>query len=152
MQVINFHLNGVPRKVITDPQKKLLEVIRKDLKLVGTKEGCSAGHCGTCTVLIDGDPVLACRYPVLKVQGKSVITIEGIGSVERPHPLQLAFSKVGAIQCGFCTPGLIVRSKALLDKNPQPSREEIEKFLQPHLCRCTGYQRSSRPSIWLPRS
>lgn len=141
MQVISFHLNGVPRKVITDPQKKLIEVIRKDLKLVGTKEGCSAGHCGTCTVLIDGEAVLACRYPVIKVQGKSVITIEGIGSVERPHPLQLAFAKVGAIQCGFCTPGLIVRSKALLDKNPQPSREEIEKFLQPHLCRCTGYQK-----------
>ena len=141
MQVISFHLNGGPRKVITDPQKKLLEVIRKDLKLVGTKEGCSAGHCGTCTVLIDGEPVLACRYPVIKTQGRSVITIEGIGSAERPHPLQLAFAKSGAIQCGFCTPGLIVRSKALLDKNPKPSREEIAIFLQPHLCRCTGYQK-----------
>ena len=141
MQAIIFLLNGVPRKVITDPQRKLLEVIRKDLRLTGTKEGCSGGHCGTCTVLIDGEVFLACRIPVLKAQGRSVITIEGIGTADQPHPLQLAFAKAGAIQCGFCTPGLIVRSKALLDKNPRPGRDEIETFLQPHLCRCTGYQK-----------
>ncbi|MBI5603191.1 MAG: molybdopterin-dependent oxidoreductase [Deltaproteobacteria bacterium] len=141
MQEISFRLNGVRRKVITDPQKKLLEVIRKDLKLVGTKEGCSEGYCGTCTVLLDGKATLACRVPVSKVQGRSVTTIEGLGTIDRPHPLQLAFARAGAIQCGFCTPGLILRSKALLDENPRPERPEIEKALQPHLCRCTGYQK-----------
>ncbi len=141
MQEISFRLNGVPRKVITDPQKKLLEVIRKDLKLVGTKVGCSEGHCGTCTVLLDGKATLACRVPVSKVQGRSVTTIEGLGTIDRPHPLQLAFARAGAIQCGFCTPGLILRSKALLDENSRPERPEIEKALQPHLCRCTGYQK-----------
>ncbi|MBI5586581.1 MAG: molybdopterin-dependent oxidoreductase [Deltaproteobacteria bacterium] len=141
MQAIQFVLNGVPRKVITDPQRKLVEVIRRDLKLTGTKEGCKEGHCGTCTVLLDGQAVLACKIPVIKVRGREVTTIEGLGSADRPHPLQLAFAKAGAIQCGFCTPGLILRSKALLDKNPHPGREEIKAALQPHLCRCTGYQK-----------
>ncbi len=102
MQVINFQLNGVPRKVITDPQKKLLEVIRKDLKLVGTKEGCSAGHCGTCTVLIDGEPVLACRYPVSKVQGRSVTTIEGIGYRRTAPPAAIGLcQEPGPFNAGF---------------------------------------------------
>jgi aldehyde oxidoreductase len=141
MQEINFILNGAPRKVIVDPQKSLLKVIREDLRLTGTKEACSAGHCGTCAVLVDGEVVLACRYPVAKVQGKEVTTIEGIGTLRNPHPLQLAFAKTGAIQCGFCTPGMIVRAKSLLDGNPKPKREEIKKAIQPHLCRCTGYQK-----------
>ena len=141
MQEVSFVLNGVPRTVIADPERSLLKVIREDLKLTGTKDGCSAGHCGTCAVLIDGDVVLACRYPVAKARGKKVITIEGIGSMENPHPLQLAFAKAGAIQCGFCTPGMIIRSKALLDKKQRPSREEIKNALQAHLCRCTGYQK-----------
>jgi aldehyde oxidoreductase len=141
MQEINFILNGAPRRVIVDPQKSLLKVIREDLRLTGTKEACSAGHCGTCAVLVDGEVVLACRYPVAKVQGKEVTTIEGIGTLKNPHPLQLAFAKMGAIQCGFCTPGMIVRAKSLLDGNPKPNREEIKKAIQPHLCRCTGYQK-----------
>lgn len=141
MEVINFHFNGVPRKVITDPGKKLLEVIRKDLKCTGTKEGCGEGHCGTCTVLLDGKAVLSCKIPLSKVQGRSVITIEGLGTFAQPHALQLAFAKAGAIQCGFCTPGMILRAKALLDENPNPERTLIEKTLQPHLCRCTGYQK-----------
>jgi aldehyde oxidoreductase len=141
MQEINFALNGVPRKLIVDPQKSLLRVIREDLRLTGTKEGCSAGHCGTCAVLLDGEVVLSCRYPVIKAQGKEITTIEGIGTLKNPHPLQLAFAKTGAIQCGFCTPGMIVRAKSLLDKNHKPNREEIKKALQPHLCRCTGYQK-----------
>ncbi len=141
MQAIEFQVNGIPRKIVTDPQRKLSEVIRKDLKLTGTKEGCKEGHCGTCTVLLDGQAVLACKIPVIKVRGRAVTTIEGLGTPDQPHPLQLAFAKAGAIQCGFCTPGLILRSKALLDKKPGPSRSEIVNALQPHLCRCTGYQK-----------
>jgi aldehyde oxidoreductase len=141
MHEIGFILNGVSRKVITDPEKSLLKVIREDFRLTGTKDGCSAGHCGTCAVLVEGAVVLSCRYPVAKAGGKNVTTIEGIGSMANPHQLQLAFAKAGAIQCGFCTPGMIIRSKALLDKNPRPSREEIKDALQAHLCRCTGYQK-----------
>ncbi len=141
MQEINFILNGAPRRVIVDPQKSLLKVIREDLKLTGTKDGCSAGHCGTCAVLVEDEVVLSCRVPVAKVHGKEITTIEGIGTLKNPHPLQLAFAKTGAIQCGFCTPGMIVRAKSILDKNLNPSRDEIKKALQPHICRCTGYQK-----------
>jgi selenium-dependent xanthine dehydrogenase len=141
MQEISFMINGTPRRVIVDPQKNLLKVIREDLKLTGTKEGCSAGHCGTCAVLMEGEVILACRVPVAKTQGKEITTIEGIGTLQNPHPLQLAFAKTGAIQCGFCTPGMIVRAKSILDKNLDPSRDEIKKALQPHICRCTGYQK-----------
>ncbi len=141
MQEIRFIVNEVPRRVIVDPQKSLLKVIREDLKLTGTKEGCSAGHCGTCAVLVDGEVVLSCRYPVAKTKDKEITTIEGIGTLKNPHPLQLAFAKAGAIQCGFCTPGMIIRSKSLLDKTLSPTKEEIKKALQPHICRCTGYQK-----------
>ncbi|MGZ3605387.1 MAG: molybdopterin-dependent oxidoreductase, partial [Thermodesulfobacteriota bacterium] len=141
MHEINFILNGAPRRIIVDPQKSLLKVIREDLKLTGTKDGCSAGHCGTCAVLMDSEVVLSCRVPVTKAQGKEITTIEGIGTLKNPHPLQLAFAKTGAIQCGYCTPGMIVRAKSILDKNPDPSRDEIKKALQPHICRCTGYQK-----------
>ncbi len=141
MREINFILNGTPRRLIVDPEKSLLKVVREDLGLTGTKEGCSAGHCGTCAVLIEGQVVLACRYPVIKAQGREITTIEGIGTLQNPHPVQLAFAKAGAIQCGFCTPGMIIRSKSILDKNLNPTREEIKKALQPHICRCTGYQK-----------
>ncbi len=141
MHEINFILNGTPRRMIVDPQKSLLKVIREDLRLTGTKEGCSAGHCGSCAVLMDGDVVLSCRVPVAKAQGKEVMTIEGIGTLKNPHPIQLAFAKTGAIQCGFCTPGMIVRAQSILNKNLKPSRDEIKKALQPHICRCTGYQK-----------
>ena len=141
MQEISFIVNGIPRKVIVDPQRSLLKVIREDLRLTGTKDGCSAGHCGTCAVLMDGEVVLSCKVPVTKVQGKEITTIEGIGTLRNPHPLQLAFARAGAIQCGFCTPGMIVRAKSILDKNLDPLRDEIKKALQPHICRCTGYQK-----------
>jgi CO/xanthine dehydrogenase Mo-binding subunit/aerobic-type carbon monoxide dehydrogenase small subunit (CoxS/CutS family) len=141
MHEINFILNGVPQRVIVNPQKSLLKVIREDLRLTGTKEGCSAGHCGTCAVLVEGEVALSCKYPVIKAQGKEVTTIEGVGTLKNPHPLQLAFAKMGAIQCGFCTPGMIIRAKSLLDGNPEPNREEVKRALQPHLCRCTGYQK-----------
>jgi aldehyde oxidoreductase len=141
MQEISFNVNGALRKVIVDPQKSLLRVIREDLKLTGTKDGCSAGHCGTCAVLMGGEVVLACRVPVAKAQSKELTTIEGIGTLKNLHPLQLAFAKAGAIQCGFCTPGMIIRAKSILDKNLNPSRDELKKALQPHICRCTGYQK-----------
>ncbi len=141
MHEINFILNGAPRRVIVDPQKSLLKVIREDLKLTGTKDGCSAGHCGTCAVFMGDEVVLSCRVPVGKAEGKEITTIEGIGTLKNPHPLQLAFAKAGAIQCGFCTPGMIIRAKSILDKNLDPSRDEIKKALQPHICRCTGYQK-----------
>src|SRR4030042_1155757 len=141
MQEINFILNGAPLRVMVNPQKILLKVIREDLKLTGTQEGCSAGHCGSCAVLMDGEVVLSCKGPMVKAQGKEITTIEGIGTFKNPHPLQLAFAKTGAIQCGFCTPGMIVRAKSILDKNLDPSRDEIKKALQPHICRCTGYQK-----------
>ena len=141
MQEINFVLNGIPRRLVVDPQKNLLKVIREDLKLTGTKEGCSAGHCGTCAVLVDGEVVLACRYPVIKAQGKEIMTIEGIGTLKNPHPLQLAFAKMGAIQCGFCTPGMVLASKWLLDHDPSPQEDEVKEALSGNLCRCTGYQK-----------
>ena len=139
MEEITLNINGTPKRIIVDPKKTLLKVIREDLHLTGTKEGCSAGHCGTCAVLVDGEVTMSCRYPVEKAKDKKIVTIEGIGTLENPHPIQLAFAANGAIQCGFCTPGMIIRTKALLDKNPKPSRDEIAKAIQPHLCRCTGY-------------
>ena len=139
MKEIAFIINGVPKRIVVDPKRPLLKVIREDLHLTGTKEGCSAGHCGTCAVIVDGEVTMSCRYPVEKTEGKEILTIEGIGTMENPHPIQLAFAANGAVQCGFCTPGMIIRAKAILDKNPKPSRDEIIKAIQPHLCRCTGY-------------
>ncbi len=141
MEEINFSVNGMPAKVIADPAKSLLKVLREDLHLTGTKEGCSAGHCGTCAVLVDGEVVMSCHYPIERAKGKKVVTIEGIGTLEKPHPIQLAFAESGAIQCGFCTPGMIVRAKHLLDRHPRPTRDQIKTAIQPHLCRCTGYEK-----------
>lgn len=139
MREFQFRVNGVSRTVHSDPAKPLIKVIREQLGLTGTKEGCSTGHCGTCAVLLDGKVVLACRLEVAKAAGKSVVTIEGLGTPESPHPLQAAFAAGGAVQCGFCTPGVIIRAKSLLDKNASPARREIAEALNPHLCRCTGY-------------
>ncbi|NLW35799.1 MAG: molybdopterin-dependent oxidoreductase, partial [Syntrophorhabdus aromaticivorans] len=139
MEEITLVVNGVPKRIVVDPKKSLLKVIRDDLHLTGTKEGCSAGHCGTCAVLVDGEVTMSCRYPVEKAKDKKIVTIEGIGTFENPHPIQVAFAANGAVQCGFCTPGMVIRAKALLDKNPKPARDEIVKAVQPHLCRCTGY-------------
>lgn len=141
MDEITINVNGVPKRIIVDPQKTLLKVIREDLHLTGTKAGCSAGHCGTCAVLVDGDVTMSCRYPVERARDKKIITIEGIGTLANPHPIQLAFAANGAVQCGFCTPGMIIRAKALLEKNPQPARNDIKQAIQPHLCRCTGYKK-----------
>jgi aldehyde oxidoreductase len=141
MEEITCTVNGVPQRIIADPDKSLVKVLREELRLTGAKEGCSAGHCGTCAVIVDGDVVLSCRYPISRAREKHITTIEGIGTLTAPHPLQTSFAVNGAIQCGFCTPGLIIRAKALLDKNPNPGREEIRNAVQPHLCRCTGYKK-----------
>ncbi|MBN2656712.1 MAG: (2Fe-2S)-binding protein [Spirochaetales bacterium] len=121
--------------------KKLLNYIREDLELTGTKNGCGVGACGACTVLIDGAAKKSCVVPLSKVVGKSVVTIEGVESSDGTlHPLQQAFIDSGAIQCGFCTPGMIMKGLDLLEKNPHPSRDEIRKAFSGNLCRCTGYQ------------
>ena len=136
---IRFTLNGQKREMKISPNLTLLELIRDELGLTGTKEGCGIGECGACTVLLDGKPVYACLTLAPKVDGREIITIEGIGEEGKLHPLQEAFINHGAVQCGFCTPGMIMAAKALLDTNPSPSREEIKEAISGNLCRCTGY-------------
>jgi len=136
---IKFTLNSKSIEVEVPPHWTLLRLLRERLGLTGTKEGCGIGECGACTVLMEGMPVNACLVLVPKVEGKKVETIEGLGNREALHPLQKAFIEHGAIQCGFCTPGMLMSSKALLEESSNPSREEIKKAISGHLCRCTGY-------------
>jgi len=138
---IQFNLNNGPVKILVDPEKTLLKVIREDFRLLGTKEGCGEGLCGSCTVLVDGQPVNTCKLPVHKVENRSVLTIEGVGSRDKPDVIQRAFVQVGAAQCGFCTPGMILTAKSILDKNSNPSREEVRRGIKRNLCRCTGYKK-----------
>jgi carbon-monoxide dehydrogenase small subunit len=137
---ITFWINGARRTIEILPNTTLLAVLRHDLGLTGTKQGCGIGECGACTVLMDGEPVNACLVMAAKAEGKEILTIEGLGSRERLDPLQKAFVDHGAVQCGFCTPGMLVAAKALLNRTPKPSREEIKAALAGNLCRCTGYQ------------
>ena len=139
MMEIKFALNVKWTQVEVPPYWTLLRLLREKLGLTGTKEGCGIGECGACTVLLDGIPVNACLVLALKVEGRKVETIEGIGSRESLHPLQKSFIDHGAIQCGFCTPGILMSSKALLEENANPTREEIKEAISGHLCRCTGY-------------
>lgn len=136
---ISFVINGKKKEMAISPNTTLLELLRDHLGLTGTKNGCEAGECGACTVLLDGRPVYACLVLAPKVDGKEIITIEGIGEEGKLHPVQKAFLTHGAVQCGFCTPGMILAAKALLDEKPHPSREEIEDAISGNLCRCTGY-------------
>ncbi|MGB7624716.1 MAG: (2Fe-2S)-binding protein [Terriglobia bacterium] len=137
---IAFVLNGEPCEVAFAPQKTLLEVLREDLNLTGTKHGCELGECGTCTVLVDGKPVLSCLVLGLDVEGREVTTVEGMQLQDgQLHPLQATFADLGAAQCGYCTPGFLLTAKELLEKNPKPTREEIALALSGNLCRCTGY-------------
>lgn len=136
-----FSLNGQEVAVPCDPKRRLIDVLRQEFGLTGTKEGCNEGTCGACTVLLDGKPIKSCVTNMKKVAGHDVSTIEGIGAMAHPHPLQQAFVEAGAIQCGFCTPGTIMTAKSLLDKNPDPSREEVVESLSSNLCRCTGYKK-----------
>jgi aerobic carbon-monoxide dehydrogenase small subunit len=139
--IIRLEVNGREREVATEPMRTLLEVLREDLGLTGTKQGCGEGECGTCTVLLDGAPVNACLVLAIDAQGRRVTTIEGLARGATLHPLQKAFIDKGAIQCGFCTPGMILSAKALLDRIPVPSDEQIREALSGNLCRCTGYQK-----------
>lgn len=134
-------VNEEPYEIQINPNRTLLEVIRNDLGLTGTKEGCGTGECGACTVLLDGEPVNACLTLALQAHEKRVTTIEGLGKGGTIHPLQEAFITHGAIQCGFCTPGMILSAKALLDRKPEPEEMEIREALIGNLCRCTGYQK-----------
>ena len=136
---IRFVLNGEKIRVELPAHWTLLRLLREKLGLTGTKEGCGIGECGTCTVLLEGVPVNSCLVMVPKVEGKKVETVEGLGTKDSLHPLQKSFIDHGAVQCGFCTPGILMSSKALLDRNPRPTREEIKDAIAGHLCRCTGY-------------
>ena len=135
---LTFHLNGADREVVTAPPRTLLETLREDCGLTGTKHGCELGECGTCTILVDGQPVLSCLALSADHDGAAITTVEGLAGTEL-HPLQQCFADCGAAQCGYCTPGFLVTAKALLDGNPRPTREEIRDALAGNLCRCTGY-------------
>jgi len=134
-----FTLNGEPVEVAFAPNKTLLEVLREDLALTGTKHGCELGECGVCTVLIDGEPVLSCLALAAQCAGRRIDTIEGMAEGGALHPLQQAFAELGAAQCGYCTPGILLAAQALLAREPRPTRAAIEEALAGNLCRCTGY-------------
>lgn len=138
---IHFKLNDKPVSMTVDGERMLLWVLRTDLGITGPKYGCGEGLCGACTVLVDNEAVLSCQTPVREVKGKEVITIEGLARNGRLHPLQKAFIKHGALQCGFCTPGMILKAHSLLSHNPRPSREEIIEGMNENLCRCGTHMR-----------
>ncbi|MGH7903030.1 MAG: (2Fe-2S)-binding protein [Candidatus Dormibacteraceae bacterium] len=138
-QVISLNLNGEEIHVLAPVHKTLLEVLREDLHLTGTKHGCELGECGTCTVLVDGEPHLSCLVLPVQIGGRRVTTIEGMADGKRLDPLQQAFAELGAAQCGYCTPGILLAARSLLDSNPRPGRDEIKAALAGNLCRCTGY-------------
>ena len=138
---ITLILNGVRRRFEVERDETLLHVLRERAGLTGAKKGCGLGECGACTVILDGRAVNSCCVFAVSADGKRVETIEGIGTEEHPHPLQQAFIDAGAIQCGFCTPGMIMAAKALLDRSPHPTREEIRQAMSGNLCRCTGYEK-----------
>jgi carbon-monoxide dehydrogenase small subunit len=136
---ISFTLNGEAAEVAFAPHKTLLEVLREDLALTGTKHGCELGECGTCTVLVDRRAILSCLMLGLDAEGRAVETVEGMAQHGRLHPLQITFADTGAAQCGYCTPGFLLAARELIDKSPNPTRDEIKEALSGNLCRCTGY-------------
>lgn len=139
MESLTMTLNGEEVTIGVGPDALLVDVLRDQLELTGTKEACGEGECGACTVLLDGEPVTSCLVPALKAQGREVMTVEGLASGGELHPLQKAFIEHGAVQCGYCTPGMLMSAKALLDRNPHPTEGEIRQAISGNLCRCTGY-------------
>jgi len=139
--IIELTINGKKRKVETTPSTRLLDLIRDDLHLTGTKEGCGKGECGACTVIMNGELVTSCLILAPQADGAVITTIEGVGDGENLDPVQEAFIETGAVQCGFCTPGMILAAKKLLEENPHPTEEEIKRGISGNLCRCTGYQK-----------
>ena len=137
--LLRLRVNGEIHEVATEINKTLLEVLREDMALTGTKHGCELGECGTCSVLVDGTPVLSCLLLGIEAVNADIITVEGMMQNGKPHPLQKAFADLGAAQCGYCIPGILLTAKALLDENPNPSRDQIRQALSGNLCRCTGY-------------
>ena len=138
-RLLRLRVNGELHEVAGHVTHSLLEVLREELGLTGTKHGCELGECGTCTVLVDGEPVYSCLMLAVEAEGAEIATVEGLAQGGRPHPLQRAFSDLSAAQCGYCIPGILLAAKALLDKAPDPTRPEIEEALSGNLCRCTGY-------------
>lgn len=139
-RIINVTINGEPRELVVEPYRTLLDALRNEAGLTGTKKGCDVGDCGACTVLLDGQPVNSCLVLAVEVEGSEIVTIEGLLSSDgRLHPLQENFLRLGAAQCGFCTPGMIMSAKALLDENPRPSEEEVRFAIAGNICRCTGF-------------
>ena len=136
---VRLRVNGEDMAVMVPPYKTLLEVLREDLGLTGTKHGCELGECSTCGVLVDGRPFLSCLAMPLDLEGREIITVEGMANGSEPHPLQVAFAELGAAQCGYCTPAMLLTARALLDRDPQPTRDAIKEALSGVLCRCTGY-------------
>jgi carbon-monoxide dehydrogenase small subunit len=138
---INLTINGDPYELLVEPRKTLLSVLRNTIGLTGAKESCSTGDCGACTVLLDGKPVTSCLVLAVSANGKEITTIEGLASEGELHPIQRAFVEKGGIQCGYCTSGMILTAKALLDENPNPTEEQIRRYLAGNICRCTGYNK-----------
>ena len=137
--LLRFTVNEEPREIAVEPWWTLLDVLRDQLELTGAKKGCDRGDCGACTVLLDGKPIVSCTTLAVQAHGRRVTTIEGLLSEGQPHPLQQAFVDVGAVQCGFCTPGMVLAAKALLDENPNPTEDDVREAIAGNLCRCTGY-------------
>ena len=140
-KLITFTVNDIGYEVAVAPNKTLTQVLRDELNLLGTKEGCGVGDCGACTVIMDGKPVNSCLILAVQAAGSTITTIEGVAGADGLHPVQKAFVDLGAIQCGFCTPGMVLSAKNLLDTRPDPTEREIREALSGNLCRCTGYQK-----------
>lgn len=136
---LHFTLNGAPVCIETRPGRRVLDLLREDFGLAAAKEGCGAGECGACTVLVDGEPKLSCLMLAAQLEGRTVATAEGLGTADAPHPVQAAFAAHGAVQCGYCTPGMTLVAAELLSRNPDPDRETVRQAVSGNLCRCTGY-------------
>ena len=137
--MINLQINATSQALDVEPMKRLLDVLREDLHLTGTKEGCGEGECGACSVIVDGEVINSCLVPVCQVSGSTILTVEGLAHDGRLDPLQQAFLECGGAQCGICTPGMLIAARALLDETPRPTRDDIKEAIAGNLCRCTGY-------------